>query len=159
MYQHILVAVDGSQSSRLALDEAIQLAKLTRASLQAVNIVDKTPLFSYAGYYDPIALADAIRQDGRNALEAAEKACADAGVECEAELIETESLGDDVASTLQRYVVQKGADLVVMGTHGRRGVRRIVIGSVAERLLRVSTCPVMLVRDAATTDHAGEQKV
>ncbi|MBP0593429.1 universal stress protein [Paraburkholderia sp. LEh10] len=155
MYKQILIALDGSKTSERVLNEAVAMARLTGGKIHAVYVVDKTPLFSYAGYYDPIALVDALRKDGRTTLERAEAACRQAGVACDAEMVETERLNEDVATTLQHYAERLGADLVILGTHGRRGVRRIVLGSVAERFVRFAQCPVLLVR-GAEPEH-GEQ--
>jgi nucleotide-binding universal stress UspA family protein len=149
MYQNILVALDGSRSSKRAFKEALGLAALAKAVMHPVYVVDKTPLFSYAGYYDPLTLVEALRKDGHSVLEEAEQACAAADVQCSAELVESNSLSDDVASVVLRHADQVHADLLVMGTHGRRGVRRLVVGSVAERVLRFSRCPVLLLRDAS----------
>ncbi|MEM5383923.1 universal stress protein [Paraburkholderia phymatum] len=146
MYKKILVAVDGSHTSKHALQEAVKMAALTHGTLHAVYVVDTTPLFSYAGYYDPVALTEALRKDGAAALDGARTACKQSDVECAVELIETERLSDDVSQTLQHCAERIGADLVVLGTHGRRGVKRIVLGSVAERFVRFSQCPVLLVR-------------
>jgi nucleotide-binding universal stress UspA family protein len=155
MYKQILIALDGSSTSERVLNEAVKMARLTGGKIQAVYVVDKTPLFSYAGYYDPIALVDALRKDGRTTLQKAEAACREAGVACDAELVETERLNEDVATALQHCAERLGADLVILGTHGRRGVRRIVLGSVAERFVRFAQCPVLLVR-GTEPDH-GEQ--
>jgi nucleotide-binding universal stress UspA family protein len=146
MYQHILVALDGSAFSKRALKEAVTLAALTKGVVHPVYVVDKTPIFSYAGYFDPMTLVEALRQDGRTVLDEAEQTCVDAEVPCRSELIESDSLSDDVASIVLRHAEQIHADLLVMGTHGRRGVQRLVIGSVAERVLRFSRCPVLLLR-------------
>ncbi|EDZ99933.1 UspA domain protein [Burkholderia sp. H160] len=153
MYQHILVALDGSDFSKRALKEAVSLAVLTKGVVHPVYVVDKTPIFSYAGYYDPITLIDALRKDGHSVLDEAQQTCVDAEVPCRAELIESESLSDDVASAVLRHAEQIHADLLVMGTHGRRGVRRLVIGSVAERVLRFSRCPVLLLREQGAQDE------
>jgi nucleotide-binding universal stress UspA family protein len=154
MYKNILVAVDGSHTSKQAVQQAAKMAALTRGTVHAVYVVDKTPLFSYAGYYDPIALTEALRKDGHGALESAQAACKEADVACKIELVETEHLSDDVAQTLQRCAERAGADLVVLGTHGRRGVKRIVLGSVAERFVRFSRCPVLLVRGSEQNEEA-----
>lgn len=146
MYKKILVAVDGSHTSNQAMQEAVKMAALTHGTVHAVYVVDTTPLFSYAGYYDPVALTEALRKDGGVALAGAKAACGQSEVECVAELLETEHLSDDVSQTLQRHAEHIGADLVVLGTHGRRGVKRIVLGSVAERFVRFSKSPVLLVR-------------
>lgn len=146
MYRTVMLAVDGSSSSKRATEEAVRIASLAHAKIHAVYVVDKSALFNYGGYYDPQALLDALRSDGRAALGQVREALGAAGIQGEEEVIETESMADDVATCLQRHAERIGADLVVMGTHGRRGVPRLVLGSVSERFLRFSTCPVMLVR-------------
>ncbi|WP_233853682.1 universal stress protein [Paraburkholderia sp. HD33-4] len=156
MYQNILVALDGSSSSKRALKEAVGLAAVTKGVVHALYVTDKTPLFSYAGYYDPIAFIEAVRKDGHSALQEAERACAVADVECRAELVETNNLSDDVASAVLRHADQVHAELLVMGTHGRRGVRRLVIGSVAEQVVRFSRCPVLLIREEHKHESVAE---
>jgi nucleotide-binding universal stress UspA family protein len=146
VYRNIMLAVDGSASSKRAIEEAVRIASLAHAAVHAVYVVDKSALFNYGGYYDPQALLDALRSDGRSALGEAREALGAAGIAYKEDMIETESMADDVATCLQRHAQHIGADLVVMGTHGRRGVPRLVLGSVSERFLRFSTCPVMLAR-------------
>lgn len=146
MYKHIMLAVDDSPSSWRAIDEAVRMAALAKATVHAVYVVDKSALFNYGGYYDPQALLDALRDEGKAALAKAHDALSQAGVVGEEEIVETENVGDRVENALQRHALRCGADLVVMGTHGRRGVQRLVLGSVAERFLRFSACPVLLVR-------------
>lgn len=153
MYRTILLAIDGSSSSRLALREAVRLAASTHGVVHAIHVVDDAPLLSHSDL-DPVELADAMRKCGRSALDEAEQTCAAAGVTCHAELVEPVALSDDVASIVRWRAEQIHADLVVMGTHGRRGVRRLVLGSVAEHLLRISMCPVLLLRD----DESQERK-
>ncbi|HEX3853811.1 MAG TPA: universal stress protein, partial [Polyangiaceae bacterium] len=148
MYNKIFVAMDGSDTSVEALEEALRIAASDRASLHVVCVVDQAPFLPYAGHYDPAALIDAACKDSAKVLERAQSAITNAGLKGDVELVETESISDDVPSCLQRLVEQRGADLVVMGTHGRRGLRRMVLGSVAERLLRISTVPVLMVRGA-----------
>ncbi|AOR73142.1 universal stress protein UspA [Burkholderia stabilis] len=150
MYTKIMVAVDGSPSSKLALDEGLKMARMCGARLFAVFVVDKSLLITYAGRMDPVALIDEVRRDGVAVLRDAERTISHAAVNGDTELVDTD-LGQDIAERLQRYVVDRSIDLAVIGTHGRRGVRRLVLGSVAERFLRGSSCPVLLVRgdDAA----------
>ncbi|KWK51267.1 universal stress protein UspA [Burkholderia stagnalis] len=146
MYTKIMVAVDGSTSSRQALEEGLKVAGLCRARVFAVYVVDKLAAFTYPGRLDPTALIEADRREGVAVLHDAERAIDRAAVNGETELVETESLGEDIAERLQRYVNDHAIDLAVVGTHGRRGIRRMVIGSVAERFLRGSQCPVLLMR-------------
>ncbi|HDR9583517.1 universal stress protein [Burkholderia stabilis] len=146
MYEKIMVAVDGSASSKQALAEAVKVALAGDAHVSVVYVVDKSVLFTYAGRIDPHALVEEIRDDGRKVLREAGQIIALAGAKGEAELIETESIGEDIAERLQRYVKERGIDLAVVGTHGRRGIRRVLLGSVAERFVRGSKCPVLLIR-------------
>lgn len=149
MYKTILVAVDGSQTSKQAVQEAVKMASLTSGTVHAVYVIDQSPIYSYAGYYDPVALTDAMRNEGQAALESVATACRQSGVACATEVVETEPVSEDVAQTLERCAERIGAELVVLGTHGRRGVKRLVLGSVAERFVRISQCPVLLVRGEA----------
>lgn len=146
MYKKILVAMDGSDTSKAALDEALRMASVAGANVHVVYIVDQVPLIAYSGYYEPGAMIDAARKDGVDVLTKAHDAIVAAGLTGDTELTETESIGDDIAGCLQRCAQRYGAELVVMGTHGRRGLKRVVLGSVAERFLRISTVPVLLVR-------------
>ncbi|RQR34196.1 MULTISPECIES: universal stress protein [unclassified Burkholderia] len=150
MYTNIMVATDGSPSAQQALDEGLRMARVCGARLFAVFVVDKSTLFAYGGRMEPEALLDAIRQHGATILRDAGRTISRAAVNGETEIIETD-FGQDVAERLQQYAVDHSIDLAVLGTHGRRGVRRLVLGSVAERFLRTTSRPVLLVRgeDAA----------
>lgn len=147
MYQKILVAVDGSRSSRRAVEEAIQIAKLTHAHVRNVNVLDRSPVFPYTCYYDMARLDEALTRHGHASLDEATRALASDGIDTDSELIRTENMSEDVAACLQRYAEKYQPDLVIMGTHGYRGVRRAILGSVAERFLQLSTFPVLLVRE------------
>lgn len=155
MYTNIMVATDGSPSAKQALDEGLRMARLCGARLFAVFVVDKSTLFVYRGRMEPEVLLDEIRRHGAAILRDADRTIARASVNGETEIIETD-FGQDVAERLQQYVGDHSIDMAVVGTHGRRGVRRLVLGSVAERFIRTSSCPVLLVRgdDAAHTTVA-----
>lgn len=147
MYQKIMVAVDGSPSSQRAVEEAARIAKLTHGHVRSVYVLDWAPVFPYTCYYDLAKLEEAFTRYGHEALEAAACTLEKSGVETDYAFIKTASMTEDVAACLQRYVLEYQPDLVILGTHGHRGVRRAILGSVAERFLRFSTCPVLLVRD------------
>jgi nucleotide-binding universal stress UspA family protein len=149
MYHKILLAIDGSDASLWALDHALGIATLAHASLHAVYIVHPWRLSEYAGYYDPEDLCKVLREDAKAALEAARAAMAKRGVRGTTKIVETQSAADDIVSCLQRCGQHHDAGLVVMGTHGRHGVSRAMLGSVAERFVRMATCPVLLVRSRA----------
>jgi nucleotide-binding universal stress UspA family protein len=146
-YHQILVAMDGSESSKRALIEAIRMASLAHGKITAAYVVDSSAPFNYAGEYDPIALTRALRVDGERMLADACSQMAEHDIAGVAEIVETEGLSEDIASCLQRTAQRIGADLAVLGTHGRRGFRRTMIGNVAERFVRFATCPVLLVRE------------
>ncbi|WP_027211294.1 universal stress protein [Burkholderia sp. WSM2232] len=147
MYSNIVVALDGSDAAKRALAEAIQLAKLSRGKVTAVYVVDQSAAFTYAGACDPHLLTDAARQVGVTLLHGALEQMRELNLAGETEIVQTQGISDDIATALLRCVERRGADLVVMGTHGRRGLRRMVIGSVAERVVRFATCPVLLIRE------------
>ncbi|KVT41281.1 universal stress protein [Burkholderia ubonensis] len=143
MYRKIMVAVDGSASSARALGEGLKAAKLFGSQVSVVYVIDKASSLTYADRYLNQLLAES-RHHGIAVLHEAEQAIAEAGVKGDTELVETETIGEDVAERLHRYVQEHAIDLAVLGTHGRRGIRRMVIGSVAERFLRSASCPVLL---------------
>ena len=152
MYRKIVVALDGSKSSRWALYEAVELAQLAQARLHAVYVVHPWCVSQYAGYVDPGQLRKVLLEDGRVALEEARRVMAGRGVPGDTEMDETENATDDVPRCLSRCVQRQGADLMVMGTHGRHGVGRLLLGSVAEAFLRRADVPVLLVRSPQDLD-------
>jgi nucleotide-binding universal stress UspA family protein len=145
MYQQILVAVDGSETSTRALTAAVELARESGARLQPLYVVD-VPLMSYdVPGYDPSYVRDALVEEGRHVLADATALMAGAGVKGTPRIVETDLTGEDIAHRIQTVAQDFTADVVVLGTHGRRGVRRLVLGSVAEHFLRIATCPVLLI--------------
>ncbi|WP_310709250.1 universal stress protein, partial [Burkholderia multivorans] len=112
--------------SKHALDEALKIAKANGAQVAVVYVVDRSALFAYAGRFDQQALVDELRRDGIDALREAEHAIRQASVNGDTELVETDGLGEDVAARLQRYANEHDVDLAVVGTHGRRGIQRML---------------------------------
>lgn len=159
MYERILVAYDGSAMSRAALAHAIRLADICGAELRVVHVLDAVSPFGMGAGYVPADLLDAMRGDARRLLREAYEQARVAGVACETELMQLANLRDDIAGGVAREAAACGARLVVIGTHGRRGMRRALLGSVAERVARQAPCPVLLVRaddaDAATATQIG----
>ena len=144
MYRRILVGVDGSAASERGLQEALRLAA-DGAQLRVVHVLGELALMAgvpEAAYLGAV-LAEA-RRGGEQVVAKARAAAESAGVTAEAELLETvgRSIGDVLADDATRW----GADLIVLGTHGRRGLRRMVLGSDAEAVVRTSPVPVLLVR-------------
>jgi len=148
MYKKLLVPLDGSPTSRLALAEAAMVAKLCGARIELLHVVNE--LDHISGREPPAVYIREIRpmflKAGRELLDAARAELAAEGIEVETLL--QESKGARVSELIVDRAVQGGADLIVLGTHGRRGVNRVLIGSDAEQVSRTSPVPVMLVRQA-----------
>jgi nucleotide-binding universal stress UspA family protein len=146
MYQHILVPVDGSPTSDKGLAEAIALARLSGGRLRLLHLVDEMPfVMGSQGYVALTAdVLGLLRQAGVEVLARRQAQASAAGVACDTVLIDTygERLADRVAQAVRDWP----ADLVVLGTHGRRGVGRMLLGSDAEQVLRTASVPVLLVR-------------
>jgi nucleotide-binding universal stress UspA family protein len=148
MYQRILVPVDGSPTSKRGLDEAISLAKLTGARMRVMHVIDEP--FMAIGVVDFVgAVGDvmqAMEDSGKRILGDATAMVRAAGLECDSVLGDT--LKGRVCDLVTRAAAEWKADLIVIGTHGRRGVNRFVLGSDAEQILRLAPAPVLLVRAA-----------
>lgn len=146
MYDHIVVAIDNSDTSQRALQEAIRLAKDQHTKLHLVHIID----LSFAGEGGMwVGLEDYIKsiREGANALIAVcEKKVKSEDVKVESYLIEMtgpdERIGEQIVDAVRRL---KG-DLLVLGTHGRSGFRRFLLGGVAEEVIRIANAPILLVR-------------
>ncbi len=150
MFKTILVAIDGSPTAERGLQQAITLAKDQHAKLCILHVVDERT-FAY-GLEMPLyieGLWDALRGDGRKVLELASADAKESGVTAEMRLEET--AGRRVADVILDEAGKCSADLIVLGTHGRRGLSRLVMGSDAEMVLREAQVPVMLVRSVRAT--------
>ena len=149
MSKKILVAIDNSSTAQKALDEAIALARVQGASLCIATAVDEAPLDQHGmglGSYIDIDLVKKEMRTAANALlDQAQAKAAAAG--CTAERLLIESAQRRVAEMIADAATQWSADLIVVGTHGRRGFERLLVGSVAENLVRIATCSLLLVRE------------
>ncbi|WP_321803714.1 universal stress protein [Burkholderia sp. BCC1988] len=151
MYKRILVAIDGSDTARHAFNAALALAKEHGAELQPFYVVENAAIYYNVPGYDPSVLRDQLIAQG-NALAAEfKKLMQTAGVKGETLTSEASSL-NDVSTLILDGAKAFGADLLVLGTHGRRGFRRLVLGSIAEQCVRHATLPVLLIPAAAHTD-------
>jgi nucleotide-binding universal stress UspA family protein len=144
-YRRILVAVDGSATSMKGLREAIRLAKDDRAQLLLLHVVNEFYAFATLDGVAPgVDLVPALREGGQRILAKAKALTDKEGVR--AKTLMRETLGGPAADTIVRDARRQRADLIVLGTHGRRGLRRLVLGSDAEAVVRTSPVPVLLVR-------------
>jgi nucleotide-binding universal stress UspA family protein len=145
MYQRILVPVDGSDTAQRGLEEAIRLSKELGSALRLVHIVDDTPLAMNpeTGIAAAPLVAD-FAEGGRQIIEEARVFAAGEGVQVDTALYE--NFTGRVAERILEDARKSGAELIVMGTHGRRGIRHAVLGSDAEAVVRGADVPVLLVR-------------
>ncbi len=145
MYRRILVPVDGSAASGRGLGEAIELAGQLGSELLLVHVVDDWP--SAAGDIAAVNLeagAKRLRDAGAAVLREAEARAQSAGVPVKTALIE--ELGASVGACIVQRAREWPAELIVCGTHGRRGLNRLIMGSDAENIVRHAPVPVLLVR-------------
>jgi nucleotide-binding universal stress UspA family protein len=145
MYQNILVPIDGSPTSARGLDEAIRLAAALGSRIRLLHVVNElvvlTPEVAATALTDVL---DMLRSVGNQVLSGAEAHVRKAGVPVESQLVEAVGghAGDHVVTKAREWP----ADVIVCGTHGRRGIRRAILGSDAEHIVRHSPVPVLLVR-------------
>lgn len=142
MYKKIVVAVDGSNTGNLALFEAIRLAKEQNAELRIVHVFDETALSFSKRYPNAVELQKTFIDAGKDVLTEAKNTAQQQNIK--AETIFLESL-KGISKELADYAKKWPADIIVMGTHGRSGLDRLLLGSVAEKLVRLSEVPVLLI--------------
>jgi nucleotide-binding universal stress UspA family protein len=148
MYHRILVAVDGSSTSRRALQEALEVAADQHAQILLLHVVDESAMYRY-----PMPIGEALypvleawRQGGQKILNEASDLARQAGAQFEASLLE--SADRQVPGVIVDEAKRWEADLIVMGTHGRQGFAHLFLGSVAEGVVRIATVPILLTRGA-----------
>lgn len=137
MYRRILVPTDGSAGARAAFDHAVALAGLADAAVHVVHAVDPTLVPAEVGVEEVV---DALSEAGRDLVAELAAEAADRG-----HVVETAVVRGSPAEAVCRYADEHDVDLVVMGTHGRTGLSRWLLGSVTERVVRRSPVPVLTV--------------
>ncbi|MBO9677136.1 MAG: universal stress protein [Acidovorax sp.] len=149
MYEKILVPVDGSPTSLRGLREAIQVARLSGGRLKLLHVVDEMSFMTglEAGVAMTTEILQLLREGGEKVVSDALAEVRAAGLDADTELFESYAgrVSDLVIAKAQEW----GARLIVLGTHGRRGVGRMLLGSDAEQIVRLSPVPVLLVRGSA----------
>jgi len=159
MYQRILVPIDGSPTSDHGLDEAIALARLTGASIRLLHVLDDlvfTTGFESGATYAGTVLprlrqrSERILAAGRQRVSAATVAVDTLTIECFAKR---------PCDVIVEQATQWPADLIVIGTHGRRGVTRMMLGSDAEQVARMAPVPVLLVRSPAPVPRTSVRSI
>ena len=147
MFKHILAPVDGSATSLAAVDKAAELAKVFGAVVTAVYVIDPYPFTGVGSEfaYGQDQYLNAARAEARAAMEGAAKRLQDVGVQAETRVIESHAVWRGVIEAIEAC----GADLVVMGSHGRRGLERLVLGSVTQSVLSHTQVSTLVVRSPA----------
>ena len=146
MFKRILVAVDGSHSSEQALQEAIKLTQENQAQLRIVHVIDMANVGLDAEFPNLIEIIDIVTKNGREILRKSEDVAKEGGIQAETQMIEVETLAGRIPEMIAADADAWHADLIVISTHGRRGLKHLFLGSVAEGLVRVATKPVLLIR-------------
>ncbi len=146
MYQNILVAVDDSDTSMQAFYEAIKLSKVHQATLRMVHVANEF----YAPYVgtgvDYEKLEASFKEYGQQFLDKMQTIAREHHADCEAQLLEMNPSQEKVPEKIIEAAKNWPADLIVIGTHGRRGYQHLLLGSVAEGVIRNAPMPVLLIR-------------
>ncbi|GAB3693665.1 universal stress protein [Halorubrum pallidum] len=139
MYSEILVPTDGSPASDAAIEHALDLAAQYDARVHALYVVDGSAYSSLEAGAELVV--EALEDEGAAATDRVAAAAAEAGIDCET----TVTTGTAYQS-IRDYVEENDIDVIVMGTHGRKGLDRYLLGSVTERVVRTADVPVLTVR-------------
>ncbi len=145
MYRRILVPIDGSDTAQRGLEEALALAKGFDSSLVLLHVVEFYPMMmemATATTWEQVTTD--LRAHGQRALDRAHDAAKAAGVASECHI--EDAAAARVCDVIVEQAKNHQCELIVMGTHGRRGLNHALIGSDAERVIRMSPVPVLLVR-------------
>jgi len=147
MYEKILVATDGSKLSEKAVSSAISLAALTGASLVALKVVPRYPQSYFEGGL-ALQAAEVSRiekqwaDEGQSVVDEVKKAAEAQGVKTRALTVKSDVISDAIIATARKHK----CDLIVMASHGRRGVKRLLLGSETHQVLTHSHIPVLVLR-------------
>ena len=144
MFKHILVPVDGSETSLAAVDKAIGLAKAFGSTVTAIYVIDPYP-FTGVGAdfaYGQDQYLGAAKAEANAAVEAVAQRLTAAGLKADTRIVEAHAVWRGIADAAEAV----GADLVVMGSHGRRGLEKLVLGSVTQSVLTQTQLATLVVR-------------
>jgi nucleotide-binding universal stress UspA family protein len=142
-YRNIVIATDGSENTQKAISYGIEIAKLSGATVHALYVVDTSsfssiPMSTEGGWE---AMYEVLKTEGKKAVSAVKSKGEASGVEVREVVLEGHPINEII-----EFAEKNNADLVVMGTLGKTGLDRFLLGSVAEKVVRGSKVPVMVVR-------------
>jgi nucleotide-binding universal stress UspA family protein len=147
LYERILVPTDGSSEADRVIEHAIDLAKIHDATLHAVYVMNTATFTGLPMETSWEGIDTVLQSEGTGALDRVQEHTDAAKVACSCTMLE-----GSPAREIVRYAEQEGCDLIVMGTHGRGGIDRLLLGSVAEHVVRTSEVPVLTVRVGGEDD-------
>ena len=144
MFSHILVPIDGSAASNQAIEKAVAMAQAFKSHVSVVSVID---MFAFAGMgmdagYGQVEYIKAATDQAEAAIRDAKVIFDAAGVNLSTSVIE----GQVIYQNIIDAATSSNADLIVMGSHGRKGLEKLVLGSVAAQVLAHTQLPVMIVR-------------
>jgi len=145
MFKHILVPVDGSETAQKAVEKAAGLARAFGSAVTVIYVIDPYPFTGLGSdfAYGQAEYLSAATAEAEQAIQAAKQTLQQAGVALQAKVVEEHAPWRGILDAAKAA----GADLIVMGSHGRHGLEKIVLGSVAQRVLSHAHLPVFVVRD------------
>lgn len=141
LYKKILIATDGSEKNKKAVSYGIEFAKLSGAKLYVVYVVDTAAFASIPMDAGWEMMYELLETEGKAAAQNVEELAANAGLESESAVLEGHP-----SHEILEFVKNNNIDLIVMGTLGKTGIDRFLLGSVAEKVTRNSEVPVLVVR-------------
>ena len=141
-FKKILIPVDGSSTSNKALDYALQMAKDAPSQVRFIHAIDELGYLSSYEYSGELMAT--AHKNGTGILQAAMVAAQAANVPADTHLIDTP--GQRLGQTVADEAASWGADLIVVGTHGRKGIGRVFLGSGAEQIIRLAPVPTLVIR-------------
>jgi nucleotide-binding universal stress UspA family protein len=145
MFKHILVPVDGSSASNQGIEKAIALALAFKSAVTLVSVID---LYAFAGIgmdagYGQVDYLNAATEEANLAVKTAKQLFADSGIVANSSVVEGQVIYKNILDAAEAAQ----ADLIVMGSHGRKGLEKLVLGSVTAQVLSHTRLPVMVVRE------------
>lgn len=147
-YKNIMLALDGSEASFLALREVIKFTKEQKTNVRLIHVIDASLIYQGGTGFNYLNVIDACRQEGNAIFEKAKKMLASQPqLHVDQHLVELLPFQGRIAEAIVEEAQNWPADLLVVGTHGHRGFSRLFLGSVAENVIRIATMPVLLIRE------------
>ena len=140
LFKKILIATDGSKRTQNAVEMGLKIAKEQGSKVYAVYVVDTVTFTSIPMDVTWENMYQLLKDEGEDAVKAV-KGAAPAGVD-----VDTRVLEGNPAVEITKYAADSGVDLIVMGTLGKSGIDRILLGSTAEKVIRIAGCPVLVIK-------------